>query len=221
MPDASVPTTPRPWLEHGVVPALAGSAFATSLALYREAHYGRGELTFLIWNLFLAWIPWLLSAVLTRLRSTPASAPLWLAWLVFLPNAPYLITDLIHLRIRSQIPIAYDVAMLFAFAWTGCWLGLTSIRAVHAELARALGPRAGWTFVLAVSALTGFGISLGRFERWNSWHLVTRPRGLFEDIAERLLEPGAHPQTWLATGLFAVFLLAAYGAVLPAPEPSR
>ncbi len=85
---------------------------------------------FLVWNLFLAWIPFLITYNLKHIHSLYGkllTLPMLLLWLLFLPNAPYIITDLIHLRVRPPLPLWYDTTMLFAFAWTGMMLGFFSL----------------------------------------------------------------------------------------------
>ncbi len=138
--------------------------------------------------------------------------PLFCAWLVFLPNAPYLVTDLLHLRPRVGVPLWFDSALLFVFAWTGCLLGFLSLTAVHARFEAWLGRAAGWLFVGMVSLLSGFGIYLGRFPRWNSWDVVTRPEQLVSDVIAPLLHPTAHPRNFAVTFLFALLMIAGYAA---------
>ena len=64
--------------------------------------------------------------------------------------------------------------------------------------------------MLAALGLTGFGVYLGRFRRWNSWDIVTDPVALFHDIATRLADPVRHWQMWALTALFAGLLLFLY-----------
>ena len=135
---------------------------------------------FFIWNLFLAWIPYLLS---TQLKNQGANN--WRAWtltffwLLFLPNAPYLITDLMHLRQRPPIPIWYDAILFFLFVATGLILGLLSMRNLHRYWQKCLPQKMIRPLIIAVWALCSFGLYLGRVGRWNSWDLFTNPFSLF------------------------------------------
>ena len=96
-------------------------------------------------------------------------------WLLFLPNAPYIVTDFVHLTARSTVPLWFDGVELSAFAWTGMLLGFVSLYLVHAVARHRFGGTAGWLGVLAVLGLVSAGVYLGRVKRWNSWDLITQP----------------------------------------------
>ena len=98
-------------------------------------------------------------------------------------------TDLIHLRTRGSVPIWYDAIMVFAFALTGLCLAFLSLWLVHRLVERRRGKAAGWVFVAAVAGLSGFGVYLGRYPRWNSWDVVTRPGELMADVAAHVQDP--------------------------------
>lgn len=172
------------------------------------------RLDFLWWNLFLAWIPWVLSAVLVRLRG-PLAWPLGAAWLVFLPNAPYLVTDLLHFKERPPVPLWFDLLLWVSFALAGLLLGWTSLEAVARTLSARLGKVGSMAFVASVLLLTGFGIYLGRFLRLNSWDVVIDPLGVVRTALHALAEPHAV----FFSGAFAVLVGAGYLLVGPAREP--
>jgi uncharacterized membrane protein len=136
--------------------------------------------------------------------------PVLAVWLLFFPNAPYVLTDLIHLRQRAGVPLWFDLVMILAFAFTSLWIGFHSLRLVQRWIARHCGPRLGWTMVLVVMPLTGFGLYLGRMLRWNSWDILTRPFSLLRDIGSLVMHPLAHHDVWLFTFGFGFFLLLAY-----------
>jgi uncharacterized membrane protein len=131
-------------------------------------------------------------------------------WLLFLPNAPYIITDLWHLRARPPIPLWYDLGFYVTFAWTGCFLGLTSLRMIQGVIKSYLGRSAGWVFVMGSLCLTGIGIYLGRFLGWNSWDLILNPRPVLVDIAALVLHPYRNLHMLLFAGLFAAILFVCY-----------
>src|SRR5581483_5121717 len=112
------------------------SLLCVGLAAAREVRFGDGSLRFLAWNLFLAWIPLLLALVVydgyRRGSSLPVLGPALALWLLFLPNAPYLVTDFIHLAPQPPVPLWLDGVVLSAFAWTGLLLGFVSLYLVHA-----------------------------------------------------------------------------------------
>ncbi|MCB9081273.1 MAG: DUF1361 domain-containing protein [Lewinellaceae bacterium] len=140
---------------------------------------------FLIWNLFLAWIPVWFSSRLTARQPGLLSLGLFMGWLVFLPNAPYLLTDLIHLRERPPIPLWFDGILFFSFAWTGLALGLWSLLRVEQQL-RIWWPQHRRSYTGLWLFLAGLGVFCGRFLRWNSWELITNPRGLLSDAVQLL-----------------------------------
>ena len=144
---------------------------------------------FLIWNLFLAWVPYILSLLLPKLPSRWSAIPLLAVWLVFLPNAPYIVTDLMHIRYRSGIPLWYDMMMIFSFAWTGLLLGFISLLNVQDFLEKNLGKRLSASIIWAAIGLCAFGVYMGRYQRWNTWDLLLQPFQLFWDVAGVVLHP--------------------------------
>jgi uncharacterized membrane protein len=197
-----------------LVLALA-SGFCGALALTRVFYTGRGAYIWLGWNLGLAWVPLLLALAIAR-RHAPGERPSWLpsaalgaAWLAFFPNAPYLVTDLIHLRARESMPLWYDAMMVFAFALTGVCLAFLSLWLIHRLVERRFGRWAGWGFVATIAGLSGFGVYLGRYPRWNSWDVVARPGELLADLAAHVRdpEPRAFGVTLLMAALFGIAYL--------------
>lgn len=207
---------------------LAASALAIALLGARVIWTGSFAYSFLVWNLALAWAPFGLSTLLERAHQRRARAlllaPIGAAWLLFLPNAPYLVTDFVHLRFRLDAPLWFDAVMLMAFAWAGMALGVASLR----DVARVVRIRAGRVgaiaapaFVAATCALTGYGIYLGRFVRLNSWDVATRPgRTLAEVFA-----PFAHPlrlqPAWTVTAALGMLFLVVYVTASHAPARDR
>ncbi len=209
--------------------ALLNLACALCIALVaaRVAYSESGDHLGLIWNLFLAWIPLLAAVgVYDMQRRSARVTQLVLVgalWLLFLPNAPYLLTDLIHLGSRSDAPLWFDLVLFSAFAWTGALLGFLSLYLMQAVVRRAAGGAWSWAFVGASLVATSFGIYLGRSLRWNSWALITNPSPLLSDIWARLSDPLAHPRSFgmtvALTALLSVLYLVLYAfAQLPAAE---
>ena len=190
------------------------SLFVVAMVAVRVAYTGSPHYGGLTWNLFLAWIPFLLAlGVYDGYRRQARGA--WLAagaalWLLFFPNAPYLVTDFKHLRDFTEMPIWYDVVLLTASAWAGLLLGFTSLWLMQAVARRLVGTLNAWLFAFAVLALSSFGIYLGRFQRWNSWDVFVQPQALLADVAERLVHPAEHPRAVAVTVLFTSFLATAY-----------
>jgi uncharacterized membrane protein len=169
--------------------------------------------TFLLWNLFLAWIP-LIAAVLAfalaRLHAGAIVGVLVAVWLLFFPNAPYVLTDFIHLHGNGPSPLWYDALMLSSFAWTALMLGFVSLYLIHAIIERHAGTAVGWVVVVCVLGLASFGVYLGRFARFNSWDVVTRPHLVVSVIRQEIHSPLHDPRMVVALLALTAFLLVGY-----------
>ena len=197
---------------------LAGLGVASSLCLalelYREHNYGAFGFRFLVWNLILAWIP-LLFGLLVYDRYQRGSRLLMLApalalWLLFLPNAPYIVTDFVHLSASSPAPLWLDGVELSAFAWTGMLLGFVSLYLVHAVARHRFGPAPSWAGVFGVLALVSVGVYLGRVKRWNSWDLLTQPGARLAQLHAHLGDPAALTRAAAISLAVTCLLAAAY-----------
>lgn len=175
--------------------------------------YGRGKTyLFLVWNLFLAWVPYGIALSIRwidhRYKSKIISGLTLFTWLLFFPNAPYIITDFLHLGYRTSIPEWYDLILIFSFAWTGLILGYLSLREVQLFLQKRLGSTIGWMFSFTAILLCGFGVYLGRYLRWNSWDIIANPIELLTDIFFLLSQPAANKSavgmTVMLTGVLAL-----------------
>jgi uncharacterized membrane protein len=182
--------------------------FVLAMLAFRVAYTKTGGHAGIAWNLVLAWVPFLLALVIYARAPTVSRGQLaafGALWLLFFPNAPYIVTDLKHVGNDGSIPILYDVLLLTAAAWTGLLLGLTSLFLIHAVARRLLGVVNAWALVVGVLALSSFGIYLGRVQRWNSWDVFVRPGALLGDLAD-----GLHARPIALTVLLTAFLLASY-----------
>ena len=192
-------------------------SWCAALLLFRFVRSGSFALRFLAWNLFLAAIPavaaWFFARAMAKGSSRIEQVGWFVIWLVFLPNAPYIITDFVHLSEHPGIPFWYDIALLISCAGTGLLLGYTSIADVQEAITRRFSSFAGWLLVIVAVLLSGFGIYLGRFLRWNSWDTLTSPIQLFREIADRLMNPLSHPQTFGVTVIYGVGLFLGYVAL--------
>ena len=179
------------------IPALlAASALCVATVAVREHHTGSDFYRFLIWNLALAWVPLMLALAAyasARSGSSVASVAFGVLWLLFFPNAPYLLTDFIHLRETPTTPLWYDALMLASFAWTGLVLGYASLYLMQMIWERAVG-MLSWLGVVAALALASLGVYVGRFLRFNSWDALVRPRPLAHVIHAELENPLQHPR---------------------------
>jgi uncharacterized membrane protein len=199
--------------------ALLGSLLAGSVALVllRAMWTQSGHYLFLLWNLFLAVVPLLASTLLRRAAERRSADLMQLAllavWLLFLPNAPYILTDLVHLNPDGSRLYWYDLGMVLSCAGTGLLLGYASLFEVHGLFEQRFGERFGWSVALVALLASGYGVYLGRVQRWNSWDVVTNPQGLLMSILDTALHPAQHLHVYASSGLFGVGLVAGYATL--------
>ena len=192
------------------------SGLSVAMLVARIWYSGHITYSFLQWNLFLAWIPLFSALGLWALQRSQmrGAAPLgilvFFCWLAFFPNAPYIVTDFLHLTERNNVPLWYDLLLIFSYAWNGLVVGFTSLWIVQAVIAQRWGHWLSWCIVAGTLAVSGFGIYLGRFLRWNSWDVLTNPHSLASDIVYYVTNPLAHPRSIVMTLLFSSFLTLAY-----------
>jgi uncharacterized membrane protein len=190
------------------------SAFAGTLVVTRILWTGRLTSVYLIWNLFLAWLPLLFALKACGQepgKTRPWKLAAWAAgWLLFFPNAPYIFTDLIHLTARHRATVWTDLVLIALFAVTGLVLGFLSLYLMQSLVVRRMGRVAGWLFVGVSAGLGSLGIYVGRFLRWNSWDPLINPFDFTRDVGEWLVQMLAHRREALFPALFAAFLFLAY-----------
>lgn len=194
---------------------------AVSLALFAADAWRNRSLfdAYLVWNLFLSWLPLLFAARLmvvlrSKLWSGWEALAFSVLWLVFLPNSFYMISDYIHLQDVPSVDILFDAVMLTSFVSTALIIGFSSLYMVHVQLVRRLKARLAGVSIGVILLLCGFAIYLGRDLRWNSWDLFVNWGGLLFDVSDRLLHPRAYPGMFLTTLSFAVLLGALYWILL-------
>jgi uncharacterized membrane protein len=222
----SLLATHRFLAQHLFYPLVLSSALACAFLAARIVRTERLSFAFLVWNLFLAWLPYLLSlwAATIQRRHPRAWWRLLLPgalWLVFFPNAPYIVTDLLHLYDRPPVPLWYDLGLLAAFAFAGSFLAVASLHTMQVLVRRFAGHAASWVFALWAVGMAGLGVYLGRFERWNSWDLLLAPRAVLADAIEPILYPAHNVYTLGASGMFAALLLMVYMMFVAAYQRGR
>ena len=163
------------------------SAISVAVVIARIVWTGNLEYGFLIWNLFLAWLPLVFALQAgdhfrDEGRPTVRFAALAAGWLLFFPNAPYICTDLIHLTSRFYGHFWVDLVLILMCAFTGLVIGFLSLYLMQSIVARIYGRLAGWIFSAAATSLASFGIFLGRFLRFNSWDVVVNPTKLYHGV---------------------------------------
>lgn len=181
-------------VHQSLYPLIFSSGLAVTFYLLRVWYARNWNYSNLMWNLFLAWVPYVFSFLAaTSHRLFPRQwwlLPLFtLPWLAFFPNAPYMVTDFYHLAVRYPVPFWYDIGLISIFAFAGLFLAIASLRTMHQLVASFLGKFTGWVFAIFVLSLGGLGVYLGRFGRYNSWDLLIHPKTVLKDIALQLLNP--------------------------------
>ncbi|MDR3333962.1 MAG: DUF1361 domain-containing protein [Treponema sp.] len=184
--------------------------FCIGASIFRWLYTGTLVFLFLNWNLFLAWIPWALTSVSMVKpkfhQSKVAVFILLIFWLLFFPNAPYIFTDLFHLRLRSAMPIWFDLILILSFAWTGLLFGFLSLWDIERIMCKKMKRPWVTLFSMILLFIGSFGVYLGRYLRWNSWDIITEPVELMYDIGQRVMNPLEHQTTWGMTLFMGLFL---------------
>lgn len=203
--------------ERAVPMAALTFASATCLCLVgaRILWTGQPKYVFLAWNLFLALLPLLFALVAADVDDSRPHRWLRLlglsgAWLLFFPNAPYIFTDIIHLATSLHSHFWVDLSLVLICAVTGLVSGFLSLFLMQSMVARSRGVAMSWIFVAGVAGLSGFGIYLGRFLRFNSWDIITQPVALAKGIGTWVADPFSRTTTFAFPILFATFLFVSY-----------
>jgi len=191
------------------------SALCCLLLIIRAVQTEQIRGLFLLWNLFLAWIPLFFALLARRLSSSTRvirSKPLFILvnlglWLLFFPNSPYLITDLIHLGEKERHILWFDTVGFFIAALAGICTGLYSLKVIHQVLNQFINNVLAWIVISVSIVLSGFGLYLGRFARFNSWDLFTHPFYLFRKSFQELQNPLALQTTLVFTLVVAVLYI--------------
>lgn len=194
------------------------SVLACILLSIRILLTGHFRQLFLVWNLFLAWLPLCFALVAVGVAHLQPQRR-WLfcvvavGWLLFFPNAPYILTDLVHLGSKAQGRYWADLVIILLFALTGLVLGFVSLFLMQRVLARRHGWIPGWLFAGVAALLGGFGIYVGRFLRWNTWDVLFAPDDLLAEGWLWLTAIPAEPRSLLLPLLFGVLLLVSYASL--------
>lgn len=190
------------------------TTFCVFLSFFRWSYTGSSTFLFLNWNLLLAIVPWAISTLFMLRPKLKENKVLVLVsiivWLLFFPNAPYILTDLFHIRHRTSMPMWFDLILILSFAWTGLLYGLFSLWHIEKVLQRYFKLKILSWISSFLFFVVGFGIYLGRVLRWNSWDVLSQPKILFSDIVVRFVHPFHYPQTWGMTLLMGLFLNIVY-----------
>lgn len=193
------------------------TGFAVLLCISRVMFFGSIHLLYLLWNMFLAFLPFLISSVLVwhidhKKVSHVVVCISGIFWLLLLPNAPYIVTDLMHLEEISQAPIWYDAILFFSSATVGMLLYVHSLFHIEYLLKKRYSGRRVRMILSFLLLFSSFGIYLGRFLRFNSWDVFTDSVNFYINIW-RVLSGSSHfPEAYAFTVVFFCFLSVFYFA---------
>jgi uncharacterized membrane protein len=189
---------------------------------------GNGRLGPIAWDVFLAWVPLAFAAALYHAHERGTRNRLYLGalgilWLLFFPNAPYLLTEFIHMNPHPGGPAApiyvrdsiwwCDLIVILSIAWVGLLLGFVSMYLVQRVIEARTNLLVSWIAVLVCLSAGSFGMTLGRVLRLNSWDFVTDPRLLVHSL-EQLADPQTLHHAMGLSALLAAFLILAYLALM-------
>jgi len=190
------------------------AAICFFFTLVRHIITGRRTYYFLNWNLLLALIPMFVSLIISsrfvKNRPKILTAVLFVIWLLFFPNAPYIITDLYYLNRHSERMFWYDLITIMLFAWTGLLAGFLSMDIIRETLLSKLSRIKNIIAVCGLWFISAFGVYLGRVLRWNTWEIFVDPKEFFLDVIDRFINPIGHSNTWGFTFFMGVFLNITY-----------
>jgi uncharacterized membrane protein len=199
-----------------VLALAAASVLCVALGEFRIHRTGDAFYRFLTWNLFLAWAPFVFAILAfqrARRRLDLGVGALLVLWILFFPNAPYMLTDFIHLGQSEAAPVWYDALMLSSFAWTALLLGFASLYLVQMVTRRVVGLAWSWVAVAGALALASFGVYLGRFVRFNSWDALVRPGRVLDVISNQVENPFQQPRMVAVLFALTAFLLVGYAVL--------
>ena len=190
------------------------SILAAIFDIARLDLWGTTDLLYLIWNLFLAWIPYIISSYFIKKDIGAVRFSLFfILWILVFPNAPYLVTDVLHIVSRAPSLLWYDSLLFFFFGWIGLLLGTLSLFHIHQYFRSHLSYLISEIIIFVICLISSFGIYLGRFERWNSWDIFFNPLQLMKHSFGVLIGL-VHMETPLMfVVVFALFMYAVYKTV--------
>lgn len=193
-------------------------SFTVCMVIARYLYTNDPQYFFFPWNLFLATVPLFFSRQLKHYKKFNFKVTfLLLCWLLFLPNAPYVITDLFHFEERPRIPFWFDLLIVISGAWNGIALCIMSLLQVERFLAKHIKVKWRIPCTIMLITLCSYGIYLGRYKRYNSWNIITNPEDIAHTMLSHIAEPIEHIQAWMFTVSFAMLLTIMYFTVKKIP----
>lgn len=198
-----------------LVALVVSNLVSACLLLVRFAAAQNMRYWFLVWNVFLGWIP-LGLVMLLRKRLETSRWTSWqnivisIAWLGFLPNSFYIVTDFIHLHPSGEVSVLFDVVLMTSFTFNGFVAGFASLYIMHKLLIKRFRRQQAHAIIAGIIVLCSFAIYLGRDLRWNTWDILINPAGILFDVSERVINPLTHAEVFSTTALFTLLIGSIY-----------
>ena len=196
---------------------LWSSLFSIALVTLRLLYTNSWVLVHLAWNLFLAWIPYWITIKMNNhsyhLNNKWKFILLSLLWLLFIPNAFYILTDLFHLKDRAESSRWIDLTIIFSFAWNGLMMGIISVWRMEKIITPFLPGKKQYYFLYPLMGLIALGVYIGRYGRFNSWDIISDPFDLAGVLLNLFIHPFQNLYPWIMISCFAVFIILVYGSI--------
>jgi uncharacterized membrane protein len=188
---------------------------AGMLNILRVLIFGNITFLYLFWNILLAFIPFFISSILVlQTNKNNIIKPFFIIgftiWFIFLPNAPYVVTDFIHLGRIHGVPVIYDTFVLFSSSYVSLLFGLYSLAHMEKIFLLKFSKKITNIIIIITILFTSFGIYLGRFLRFNSWDLFTSHNSIISSVLRIFTEPNSYISVCSYTLLFFFFIYISY-----------
>jgi uncharacterized membrane protein len=193
------------------------SIFGIILVLLRQFLETDKTFLFLLWNFFLAGLPLIFSSIMVQMSKSNFSRNIivmtGIVWLLFLPNAPYMLTDYIHVMYGDRGYLLLDAFTLSWFAISAFIAAVISLNDISGLLMQRYHRYLVSLIVFTICLMCSFGIYLGRDLRFNSWDVIMRPRAIVTETVVRLSNPMADFYTWISATIIGLLLFLVYQGV--------
>ncbi len=198
-----------------IILLILNSLIASFLLIIVSIYSHNFSFSYFIWNLFLSWVPLLVSVILiyilkNKLWSSWPALIISFIWLIFLPNSFYMITDFIHLMEVPNNYLLYFVVAFTAIICSASINGYISLYLIHRELKKRLSSKSAWVLVALISLISSYAIYIGRVLRWNSWDILTNPGGVIFDVSDNFINLNSLKNSIFTTFLFFVLIFSIY-----------
>ncbi len=172
---------------------------AFGLLFYRCVFTLSFHYTYLLWNLLIAYVPYIVSKQLVKCKKPNERAILLLSvCLLFFPACMYLFTDILQMHKTDNFPIFYDVFLYMVFSWNALLPALMSLKKIESFLRRYLSVFMVKISILFFIFLSSYSICLVRFLHLKDWDVITNSKRFIQISVNNILNPTDHIHAWLS-----------------------